>query len=187
MSLSDEPATERQLMLLRSSGFAPTGPLSVTEAARLIRECQKGVVTARPRQAGGSAARMTASRERVSGLSESAKAYAYRLHVGVETAQRAMAQSPDAPNVKADMASATAARLEFWIDTCQEVGQMHNASVQVLELYQSYGCRFSAPTRGQVQEIFEALDGALPLWEKEHPELFYQTLELNFPELVRQH
>jgi hypothetical protein len=36
-----------------------------------------------------------------------------------------------------------------------------------------------------VKAVLDALDGAMPLWDKEHPELFYQTLEINFPELVR--
>jgi hypothetical protein len=36
-----------------------------------------------------------------------------------------------------------------------------------------------------VQHILDALDSAAPFWDKEHPELFYQTLQLNFPELVR--
>jgi hypothetical protein len=37
----------------------------------------------------------------------------------------------------------------------------------------------------QVQHILDALDAALPNWEREHPDLFYKTLELNFPELLR--
>jgi hypothetical protein len=45
------------------------------------------------------------------------------------------------------------------------------------------GCQYVEPTREQTQDIHDALDIALPAWEKEHPELFYQTLELNFPEL----
>jgi hypothetical protein len=31
--------------------------------------------------------------------------------------------------------------------------------------------------------VLTALDAAVPAWETLHPELFYQTLELNFPEL----
>jgi hypothetical protein len=62
---------------------------------------------------------------------------------------------------------------------------MHSASVRALELYSHHGCRFCTPTQSEVQEVLAALDGAMPDWEREHPELFYQTLELNFPELVR--
>jgi hypothetical protein len=36
-----------------------------------------------------------------------------------------------------------------------------------------------------VQVVLEALDAAMPLWDRDHPELFYQALELNFPQLVR--
>ena len=76
-------------------------------------------------------------------------------------------------------------RQEFWIDTCREVTQMHIVCQAVLELYQKHGCRFAVPSRQQVQDVLDALDAAMPVWEKEHPELFYQTLELNFPELLR--
>ena len=78
-----------------------------------------------------------------------------------------------------------AERQEFWVNTCREVIHMLSASPTVLELYQKHGCRFTAPGRQQVQDILDALDLAMPNWEKEHPELFYQTLELNYPELVR--
>jgi hypothetical protein len=78
-----------------------------------------------------------------------------------------------------------AERREFWLDTCREVTEMHHASARVLELYRQYGCRFCVPTHSEVQEVLQALDTALANWEREHPELFYQTLELNFPLLVR--
>ena len=76
-------------------------------------------------------------------------------------------------------------RLEFWVDTCREITQMRQASKQAIDLYRKFGCRFCEPTHAQVEEVLQALDSALPQWEKAHPELFYQTLELNFPELVR--
>jgi hypothetical protein len=77
-----------------------------------------------------------------------------------------------------------AKRQEFWLDTCRGVAHLHVACVQVQELYRKHGCRFNAPTMEQVRGILDALDGAMPQWESEHPELFYQTLELSFPELV---
>jgi hypothetical protein len=77
-----------------------------------------------------------------------------------------------------------AKRQEFWLDTCRGVAHLHLACAQVQELYRKYGCRFTEPTFEQVRGILEALDGAMPKWESEHPELFYQTLELSFPELV---
>jgi hypothetical protein len=76
-------------------------------------------------------------------------------------------------------------RQQFWIDTCREVREMRLVSPRKSELHQQHGCRFSVPTTQQVQFILNALDSALPGWDRNHPELFYQTLELNFPELVR--
>ena len=62
---------------------------------------------------------------------------------------------------------------------------MQHGSQKVIEFYRKYGCRFCAPSSQQVHHVLNALDSAISSWEKEHPELFYQTLELNFPELVR--
>lgn len=76
-------------------------------------------------------------------------------------------------------------RRQFWGDTCNDVTQMRNVNQRVIELYQKYGCRFIAPSPQQVQDVLQALDTALPDWEKTHPELFFQTLELNYPELLR--
>jgi hypothetical protein len=90
-----------------------------------------------------------------------------------------------AGTMPASSSSAPAERQEFWVNTCQEVSQMHVCSQHVLELYQKHGCRFTVPSRQQVQDVLNALDAAMPHWEKEHPELFYQTLELNFPQLLR--
>lgn len=82
-------------------------------------------------------------------------------------------------------AASSSSRLQFWLDTCRDVGHMHSGARQIMELYRKYGCRFFEPGPEQVQNVMAALDAAMPLWEKEHPELFYQTLELNYPELVR--
>jgi hypothetical protein len=62
---------------------------------------------------------------------------------------------------------------------------MQIRSPEVVTLYQQYGCRFVPPTPTQTESVLTALDTALGGWEKSHPELFFQALELNFPELVR--
>lgn len=77
-----------------------------------------------------------------------------------------------------------AKRQEFWLDTCRGFAHIKFACAQIQELYRKYGCRFAEPTLPQVRGILDALDGAAPRWETEHPELFYQTLELSFPELL---
>lgn len=86
---------------------------------------------------------------------------------------------------QADVTTGLLEREEFWADTCREVMQMQHRSQPAMELYRQYGCRFCPPGRLQVQYVLNALDAAVPRWEKEHPELFYQTLELNYPELLR--
>ncbi len=76
-------------------------------------------------------------------------------------------------------------RRQFWLDTCREVREMRTASRQVLKLYRQQGWLFLCPAPRQAQSVLDALDSALPGWERDHPGLFYQTLELNFPELLR--
>jgi hypothetical protein len=87
--------------------------------------------------------------------------------------------------VQPDVTSGVVEREDFWADTCREITQMLHASHEAVELYRRHGCRFCTPGRQQIQYVLSALDSAVPRWEKEHPELFYQTLELNYPELVR--
>jgi len=77
-----------------------------------------------------------------------------------------------------------ARRQEFWLDTCRGFAHIKFACAQIQELYRRFGCRFADPTLEQVRGILDALDTAAPGWETEHPELFYQTLELSFPELL---
>ena len=118
-------------------------------------------------------------------FSESTRMHLHKLRAAVETSHRALAASPDGPNVKADAAASIHCRQEFWLDTCRDVKEMRIGSVPVFELYQMQGCRFFPPNHEQVQELLDALDAAMSLWDRDNPELFYQTLELNFPHLVR--
>lgn len=173
MNWVDEPATEQQLTYLSQLGYLLDHPLTRSEAARLIRHLKE-------HPPGQDLAPNT-------GVSEATKREAYRLHVAVETARQAVAaaSSLGATRAQQDLVSAQAQRRDFWLDTCRDAGQMHVASLEVLDLYRSYGCRYCTPPGQQVQGILDALDSAMPLWDREHPELFYQTLELSFPELVR--
>jgi hypothetical protein len=193
MYWEDEPATEQQLTHLKNAGCVVARQLTRTEAARLIREYKKNparalsMMTAPP----------TALREESplptqptpapaqSNFSESTRMHAYHLRAAAEKARQALALNPEAPNVRADAHSTSSGRREFWLDTCRDVKQMRIASMPVFELYQRLGCRFFAPTADQVQVVLEALDAAMPLWDRDHPDLFYQALELNFPQLVR--
>jgi hypothetical protein len=112
---------------------------------------------------------------------------AYQLRVIVEHARRAVAEIErgEAHGPEHDLALAEAERQGFWVDTCREVMRMRLASPEVLDLYRRQGCRFYELTHQQAQVILDALDSAMPFWDRDQPELFYQTIELNFPELLR--
>jgi hypothetical protein len=170
MNWTDEPATEPQINQLRRFGYQPAHPLTRGEAAHLLRDLEAHSETP---------ATMAAE-----GLREITKQEAHGLRVALENARRAVTGGPP-DQAQHELAAATAKRQQFWVDTCCDPGKMQAPSAQVLELYMRYGCRFLAPTHEQAQEILDALDLAMPIWDRDHPDLFYQTLELNFRELLR--
>jgi hypothetical protein len=212
MDWADDPATEQQLLRLKQLGFVVTSPLTLTGAARLIRQYSKNasrpVASAvLPRaqtqtQVQSSPSVMKAPASAIKGpasatkaftpqapqqtaISESARMHAFKLRAALDNAKLALAANPNGPNVRADFTSRTSMRREFWLDTCRNPKEMMIGSVQVLEFYQNHGARFFSPTSEQIQEILDALDVAMPTWDKDHPELFYMTLEINFPNLLR--
>jgi hypothetical protein len=112
---------------------------------------------------------------------------ACHLRQAVEDAMQALAAGENAQRegLRLRLETAQHDRQEFWMDTCREAREMRTPSPQARELYRQHGCCFGTPDSRQVQYILEALDSALPGWERDHPELFYQTLRLNFPELPK--
>jgi len=171
MNWSNEPATETQLGRLRQLGYCADCPLTKAEAANLIK-----LFEPLPDTEAGEAEMPSAARHA-----------AYALRLTVEHTRRALAEAPQdqAQRLQQSLTSAIAKRQEFWKDTCRNPVRMQSRSAPVVDLYMKYGCRFVAPTPEQVQEVLNALDRASPLWDRDHPELFYQTLELNFAELLR--
>ena len=173
MTWKHEPATENQLGHLRRLGYEPDRPLTKGEAAQLISDFE-------------GLSRDSAASQRSDDL-ETAGLSAHRLRVRVENARQAAARGEERQleNPRHLLEVAVAERQEFWTDTCSEADKMHLVCNQVLALHKQHGCRFTVPTAEQVQAILDSLDSALPEWDRDHPELFYQTLELNFPELLR--
>jgi len=195
MDWTEDPATEQQITQLKKLGFVVGARLSLTEAASLIRQYKKNPphaltpsIQKRGASISGSSpsqAQLPNSHSRDNSRGESATTRACHLIDAAGAEAHPVSTLHPTPHVEADAASSVSNRLEFWLDTCRDVKEMGLGSVQVYELRQKYGCRFVAPSREQVQDILEALDAAAPAWEREHPEMFYQTLELNFPALVR--
>jgi hypothetical protein len=173
MNWTDEPASENQLSHLRQFGYEPDHRLTKGEAAHLIQDFEQN-----PQ-------RQHAWME--AGIHEGTRHEAQGLRTQVEAARRALAQAEQERSqlLEYDLSLAVTRRQQFWMDTCREPTEMRTRSAQVFELYMKHGCRFVAPAPEQTQEVLDALDAAMPAWEAEHPELFYQALELNFRELVR--
>jgi hypothetical protein len=173
MTWSNEPATEIQLSRLRQLGYSTGCPLTKGEAAYLIKILEEHTET----DHGGGLAQQQ----------QIAKHMAYALRLAIEHTRRALAEAAadQIDRLRQSLAQAIAKRREFWTDTCRDMAQMHARCAPVMDLYMKYGCRCVPPAPGQVQEVLDALDAASPAWDRDNVELFYQTLELNFPELVR--
>ncbi len=230
MDWEEEPATNQQLLRLREYGFVPTFPLTVTQAARLIRQYSKrpshaappepvtSPAMARPQPAvqqsarparqpatgsagsfAGNAVRQAAGPVRQAPsantdftaaaagerLSQGARLHGFQLRVTVQVAEKTVKENPDRPGVRADLHSAIAARQQFWFDTCRDEKDTPFLSLHAVEFHQHFGAHFFSPTWDEVGEVLDALDGAMPGWDKDHAELFYETLKLNFPSLLR--
>src|SRR5512133_151119 len=212
MDWKEEPATNQQLLRLQEYGFVPTFSLTVTQAARLIRqyskhpgrapapeaapvavpaaapELQPHLAPAAPRYARAAVAAEPPPPLPAPSvaLSETARMHADRLRQAIKEAEQLLAQSPERLGVRADLLSTIAARQQFWLDTCRADTEGSSASVHALEFFHHYGAHFFAPTWEEVQEVLDALDRAMPWWDKDHPELFYEALRINFPSLLRQ-
>ncbi len=174
MNWTEGPATWKQLRYLSHHGYKPEHILTKSEASELIRKF------------GGDpdalATVMAGDTQEVAAQETAGHHWA-----AIESARKAVAEcrKEEMEKRQRELDFALAKRQDFWVETCQGPGKVTAASRQAHDLYQKQGCRFAAPTRKQTQYILDALDSVMPHWDREHPELFYQTLELNFPELLR--
>ena len=173
MDWQNEPATWKQLKYLRQSGYKPDRHLTKAAATELINSL------------GGQIAPPPPMPQAIVQLPS--KHDAHLLRTAVERAALAVSEArrDSLLSAQQELALAISKRQMFWIDTCRDPTRMQAACGQVLDFYRKYGCRFEAPSNREVQEVLSALDSAMPLWDRDHPEVFYQTLELNFPQLAR--
>jgi hypothetical protein len=173
MEWADEPATWRQLKSLKQLGHHLEHRLTKVEAAQLIRSLGGNPEDCEP---AGRAA-----------LHEVPQPGAFQLRLRAEAARKAIAEAGKAKpqKMQQELTLAVAARQDFWMDTCRVTGTGPVNMTQTHHLYQKFGCRFEPPSRKDVQYILDALDSAMPFWDRDHPELFFQTLELNFAGLLR--
>jgi hypothetical protein len=173
MDWENEPATWKQLKYLKQSGYKPDRHLTKAAATDLIKRL------------GGPIDQPTPVPQAV--VQPLPRQDAHALRTAVEKAARGVSEARRDTHQTAqqDLALAISKRQMFWIDTCRDPTHMQAASGQVLDFYRKFGCRFEAPSNREVQEVLSALDSAMPSWDRDHPEIFYQTLELNFPALAR--
>ncbi|SPE51503.1 hypothetical protein SBV1_1340006 [Verrucomicrobia bacterium] len=173
MNWTDEPATWKQLKYLKQYGYETNRRLTKEKAAELIKEL-------------GGPPEIQLSVE-PSDFVKVVDQGAYHFRSVVETAKRALDDPGNRGRSESDqkLASALAQRQQFWSDTFTGRTRMPFGCAQIADLYRGHGCLFCTPTNQQIQGILDALDSALPFWDRDHPELFYQTLAINFPEMAR--
>jgi hypothetical protein len=173
MNWTEQPATESQIRHLHEFGYAPDHPLNRDEAARLLHELETSMqVKTAVNRPGGAAGPPTSQQTafdfhaRVRSLSSGGEGDG----VGIHHSEWAVGE-------------AVRRRQQFWMDSCREPALMQHRSPQAVELYMKHGCLFVTPSAEQVQEILDALDASMQCWDRDYPQLFFQTLELNFPNL----
>ena len=52
-------------------------------------------------------------------------------------------------------------------------------------MYLNWGYLFKAPAHKAIHDLLDALDAYSLTWDRDKPEIFYETLGSNFPELIR--
>ncbi len=165
MNASIEPATTRQVEYLKVHGVVPDRPLTKSEAVDLIRNLfEPHGAVASPNQHGPKF---------------------YRDQVNAAWSVAECACTAETAAARQAWEQAAARREEFWMDTCRDASELPHGSAAAWELYRAHGCLFCPPARSQAQAVLAALDASFPQWDEEQPELFYETLKLNFPELSR--
>jgi hypothetical protein len=174
-----QPADKKLLLLLEMNGVTTSEPLTAGQASDLLAQISE----ARDRQRWERADEST--RQRI--LRD--KCLASYLRADYEKAKQTLAAAKECNDeagideAELDLELAEEDRLNFWRSTFDENG--YDAGNQTFDLYYSHGFRFKIPTQNQIESILEALDAASATWDRESPELFYEVLELNFPEQRR--
>jgi hypothetical protein len=158
----DDPASDKQLAYLSKFGYTHVGPLSKGEASKLIGEFEEDPERCRIRDA-------SSRKASEASVEELAKGEAYQLHSDVVNADRC------------DLKLAKQTRIAFWTAAFSPSDEF----LMPYELYEAYGQHYRKPKREQIQHILDALDAAMPTWDRDHTELFFETLKINFPELKR--
>jgi hypothetical protein len=173
MDWENEPATWKQIRYLKQHGHKPDRHLTKTAAAALIQTM------------GGQIPGNISVEESFAQQLPGQEACSLRKAVEQAVKTVGLARRETLHATEQALAIAISRRQLFWIDTCRDPTRMQAACGQVLDFYRRYGCRFEAPSHRQVEEVLSALDSAIPFWDRDHAELFFKTLELNYPELVK--
>ena len=179
MSWDTEPATEKQLAYLKMFGYVPENPLSKSAAHDLIDQFEEDPERREIR-------RQNQKRESDAYELELRELLAFYLHRDCDDAARKLENAPDKfkREATAKLKSCKKSRLDFWKNSinCDE---RLSECYQGFMFYRQWGCQFKTPSAEKIQAILDALDSKLPTWDKDNPKLFYETLEINFPELLR--
>lgn len=175
-----EPATEKQIKYLSVFGYVQTGPLTRQEASELLSRFEEDPEHLEIR-AENNALQMRRQME-----FDSTHAAQVLHEIFAKAADELKhAQQGEITDAREEFKEATKQRITFWKDTFREPAESTGEWEQSFELFEQYGHRFKVPSTKQITEILAALDEKAPTWDTEFPHVFYQTMELNFPQLLR--
>lgn len=178
MDWQTQPATEKQLDYLAVFGFITDKPLTKKEASELLTQFEENPLMEEIKLE-------NFQKRDLQQMEEDEKNAAYVLHQIFDSAKEELEHAIHGEKTDAleEYKDALKNRIEFWKDTCRQADCTCEWE-QAMNLNEKYGYRFKVPSTKQITPILEALDAKAPTWDKDYPYIFFETLEINFPELL---
>ena len=112
---------------------------------------------------------------------------AYYLRLDVNEAKQRVERTErgEITLAKEDLRFAQKERVVFWKNTFRDVDpRVEDVNEQQIRLYLNWGYLFKTPANKIIQDLLDALDAYSPIWDRDKPEFFYETLVSNFPDLT---
>ena len=186
MSWREKPASESQLEYLKAFGFAPDRPMTKGEASDLLTELKED-----PHQQRILAEHREAERVRKAdrGAERTPREkLTWRISYTLIVTRRRRAWSWR-KGARFETPKCTRERFKrHGSDSGRKLFEHRHGNctdLQPIKLYLEQGHRFNLPAKNILQAMLDTLDADSATWDWDNPRYFFQTLEHNFPQLLR--
>jgi hypothetical protein len=186
MNWREEPASESQLEYLKVFGFTPDRPITKGEASELLTQFKEDPERQRIRAEARVAERARKDAQNRMDQAEREVDMAYYLHADCDSAKKSLAEAErgEAQEAKVYLRELQEDRFRFWQETFRAPA-WERTDLQPIKLYLEHGHRFNLPAKNILQAMLDTLDADSATWDRDNPGYFFQTLEYNFPQLLR--